>query len=162
MASTQKKNKPTLDPQHSPETMALLAIGCAMEKKASRPVVMDLRHLGSFFDFFAIVSASNSRQVYAIAQEIKVFFKKAFGLYPVSIDGLESSNWVLMDYGFLFVHIFVEPTREMYQLEKLWNKARMVEFTEDQCLEMYRDVMKSLPEEENSDHSSEDTSPFSI
>lgn len=161
MASAQKKNKITLDQEHSPEKMALLAIGCAMEKKASRPVVMDLRHLGSFFDFFAIVSASNSRQVYAIAQEIKVFFKKSFGLYPVSVDGLESSNWVLMDYGFLFVHIFVEPTREMYQLEKLWSKARMVEFTEDQCLEMYRDVLKSLPEE-NSINPSEDASHSSL
>lgn len=132
--------------EYSNEEIALLAIGCAIDKKATRPVIMDLRHLDAFSELFAIVSAANSRQVYAIAQEVKVFFKKAFGLQPLSIDGLESSNWVLIDYGFLFIHIFLEPTRDMYQLEKLWGKSRIIDMTEDQCSKMYHDVLSSIPQ----------------
>jgi len=135
--------------EYSHEELALLAVGCSLEKKASQPVIMDLRHLESFVEMFLILSAANGRQVYALAQEIKVFFKKAFGLSPLTIDGLESCHWVLIDYGFLFIHIFQEPTRQMYQLEKLWSKARMLDVSEDQCALKYQEALKLSASDED-------------
>ncbi|WP_186649528.1 ribosome silencing factor [Fluviispira vulneris] len=125
----------------SHEEIAMLAIAAAEEKKAVRPVVMDLRSQGAFTELFAIVSASNTRQVYAAAEAVRHFFKKNFGMAPVTVDGMENSTWVLIDYGFLFVHIFQEPTRELYQLEQLWSKAHMLPVSEEKCQELYQEVL---------------------
>jgi len=122
---------PIGDRRFSREDMAVIAIATAMDKKAVRPVLLDLRNQGAFTEYFAIVSASNARQVSAVAEGIRMFFKQTFGLQALSVDGMESQTWVLLDYGFLFVHVFQEPTRELYQLEQLWSKGRLVEFTED-------------------------------
>ncbi len=133
---------------YAPHEFALLAIAVAIEKKAVRPVVMDLRPQGGFTEFFAIVSAANARQVYAIAESIHQFFKKNLGILPLAKDGLESCTWVLIDYGFLFVHIFQESTRELYQLEQLWNKAHFLSVTEDEYLPLY-EPLKKVYEENN-------------
>lgn len=126
----------------SHEEVAMLAIAVATEKKAVRPVIMDLRSVGAFTELFAIVSASNQRQVYAVAEGIRQFFKHQLGIMPVSVDGLESSTWVLIDYGFLFVHVFQEPTRELYQLEQLWSKAHIVPVVEEKCKALYSEVLE--------------------
>jgi ribosome-associated protein len=69
-----------------------------------------------------------------------MFFKHTFGLQPLSVDGMESQTWVLLDYGFLFVHVFQDPTRELYQLELLWSKGRLVSFTEESANALYGEV----------------------
>lgn len=125
------------------EDIAMLSIAAAIDKKAYRPIVMDLKNVGAFTEYFAIVSASNQRQVYAIAENVKHFFKNHLGLKPVSIDGLESCTWVLIDYGFLFVHIFQESTRDLYQLEQLWNKARVLPVVENNINSLYQSLITS-------------------
>ncbi len=135
----------------SHEDVAMLAIAIATEKKAVRPVIMDLRSVGAFTELFAIVSASNQRQVYAVAENIRQFFKRHLGIMPVSVDGLESCTWVLIDYGFLFVHIFQEPTRELYQLEQLWNKAHVIPVAEDKCQALYHEVLEITTSLETND-----------
>jgi len=130
------------DKELSHEEIAMLAIAIATEKKAVRPVMMDLRNVGAFTELFAIVSASNQRQVYAVAESIRQFFKHNLGISPVSVDGLESCTWVLIDYGFLFVHVFQEPTRELYQLEQLWSKAHIIPVAEDNCKSLYNEVVE--------------------
>jgi ribosome-associated protein len=122
------------------EQMAILSVAAAMDKKAFRPVLLDLRTQGAFTEYFAIVSASNSRQVSAVAEGVRMFFKHTFGLQPLSVDGMESQTWVLLDYGFLFVHVFQDPTRELYQLEQLWSKGRLVSFTEESANALYGEV----------------------
>jgi ribosome-associated protein len=64
------------------------------------------------------------------------------GVSPVSVDGLESCTWVLIDYGFLFIHVFQEPTRELYQLEQLWSKAHIIPLAEDKCQALYNEVVE--------------------
>lgn len=130
------------DRELSHAEIAKLAVAVATEKKAVRPIIMDLTNLGAFTELFTIVSAANPRQVYAIADNIKQFFKRNLGLAPVSIDGLESSTWVLIDYGFLFVHIFQEPTRDLYQLEQLWNKAHQINVLEEEVQNLYHEVLQ--------------------
>lgn len=131
----------------SHEDMALLAIGAAMDKKAFRPVLLDLRTQGAFTEYFALLSATNARQANAIAEGVRMFFKNTFGLHPISVDGLESLTWVLLDYGFLFVHVFQEPTRELYQLEQLWGKGRIVPLAEEPVHLLFNEVSRMTSNE---------------
>lgn len=118
------------------EELSIIAIAAGMEKKAVRPVLLDLRPVEAFVDFFAILSASNTRQVAAVTEAIRVFMKKELGLQPIAVDGIESSTWILLDYGAFFVHVFLDTTREIYKLEQLWSKGRFVELCEEAANEL--------------------------
>ena len=108
-----------------------LAIKCAADKKAFDLVALDLRDIASFTEFFIIASGSNQRQVQAIADEINEQLKKQLGTRPVRIEGYNSADWVLLDYGDFVVHIFNTESREFYDLARLWRDARKVEIPEN-------------------------------
>lgn len=108
-----------------------LAITCAAEKKALGTVLLDLREIADFTDFFIITSGSNQRQVQAISDEIEENMKRQFGETPLNIEGYNSAEWILMDYGDFIVHIFGEKEREFYDLERLWRDARTIKLPED-------------------------------
>lgn len=99
----------------------------AESKKASDIKVLDLRGVTSFADFFVICTGSNSRQVQAIADEVGLQMKQQARELPLSLEGYEQAEWVLMDYGDLLVHIFSPKAREYYDLERLWRSAKPVE-----------------------------------
>ena len=117
--------KPTPFAELDPEVQ--LAIKCAADKKAFDLVALDLRDIASFTEFFIIASGSNQRQVQAIADEINEQLKKQLGTRPVRIEGYNSADWVLLDYGDFVVHIFNTESREFYDLARLWRDARKVE-----------------------------------
>lgn len=127
------------------EELVKLALAIGVEKKATRPLAIDLRNQGAFTEYFAILSATNARQVAAVAEEIRVFFRDELGLQPVAVDGREQRTWILLDYGFLFVHVFQEPTRELYALEKLWSKGRYMTPSDQELAELYAEVKAALP-----------------
>lgn len=104
-----------------------LAIICADEKKAARISVLDLRPIASFTEFFIIADGSNQRQVQAIADEINEQLKKQHSRRPVRIEGYNSAEWVLLDYGDFVVHLFNKEARDFYDLERLWRDAGKVE-----------------------------------
>lgn len=104
-----------------------LAIECAADRKALDMRVLDLRDIASFTEFFIIASGANQRQVQAIADEIEKQLKKQLQTRPVRIEGYNSAEWLLMDYGDFIVHIFNKEAREFYDLERLWRDARKVE-----------------------------------
>src|SRR5947209_7102169 len=104
-----------------------LAIECAADKKALDMRVLDLRDIASFTEFFIIASGANQRQVQAIADEIQDQLKKQLQTRPVRIEGYNSAEWLLMDYGDFIVHIFNKEAREFYDLERLWRDARKVD-----------------------------------
>jgi|DewCreStandDraft_5_1066085.scaffolds.fasta_scaffold00562_17 ribosome-associated protein len=108
-----------------------LAIICAAEKKALGTVLLDLREIADFTDFFIITSGSNQRQVQAISDEIEEKMKRQFGEIPLNIEGYNSAEWILMDYGDFIVHIFGEKEREFYDLERLWRDAKIIKLPED-------------------------------
>lgn len=107
-----------------------LAIFCAEEKKANNLVVVDLRDVASFTEFFVITSGSNQRQVQAIADEINEQLKKQLSTKPVRIEGYNAAEWVLLDYGDFIVHVFEQKAREFYDLERLWRDAKKVQLPE--------------------------------
>jgi len=88
-------------------------------------VLLDSRGVCSFTDYFVICSGDSNRQVAAIYDEIKSLLKKE----AVTIqhhEGTVDSGWLLLDLGDVMVHIFAQPEREYYQLNKLWSKATTV------------------------------------
>jgi|SRR5215213_1855733 len=104
-----------------------LAIACAEEKKAVNTVVLDLREIASFTEFFVITSGTNQRQVQAIADEIQEQLKKQLDSRPIRIEGYNTAEWILLDYGDFIAHVFDQKSREFYDLERLWRDARKVE-----------------------------------
>jgi ribosome-associated protein len=108
---------------------AVLLSRFALEKKSYDLVLMDVRELTSVADYFLICSGRSDRQVQTIAQGIDENLRK-LGIKPLSIEGLSRGQWVLMDYADVIVHIFYQPVREFYDLEKLWSDAPRVELPE--------------------------------
>jgi ribosome-associated protein len=102
------------------------AIAAAEDKKAADIVLLDLRKANGFADYFLICSGGNARQVRAIADGI-VDALAATGSKPAHIEGYERSEWILLDYFDVIVHIFAPGTRLFYGLERLWGSAEPVE-----------------------------------
>ena len=103
-----------------------IALSAASEKKAINSVVLDLREIASFTDYFLITSGTNERQVQAISDEVVETLKKA-GTPAARVEGYKSAEWILLDYGYFVVHVFDEKARKFYDLERLWRESRQVE-----------------------------------
>ena len=102
------------------------AIQAAEDKKAFDLTVLDLRKAGGFTDYFVICSATNVRQVRAIADAVVDALREQ-GLKPAHVEGHDRSGWVLLDYFDFVVHVFAPETRMFYGLERLWGNAEPVE-----------------------------------
>ncbi len=102
------------------------ALHAASEKKAIEPVLLDLRDIASFTDYFVIVGGQNERQVQAIADEIYEQLKKA-GHTAARVEGYKTAEWVLLDYGDFVFHVFDQKARKFYDLERLWRESKRVE-----------------------------------
>ena len=106
---------------------ALVAARAIDEKKGTDIVIQDVSDLLNVTDYFVICTVANNRRVDAIAEEVEEQLFKDFGIKPVSIEGLDESEWVLMDYGPIVVHIFQPGPRDYYRLEQLWDAAPTVD-----------------------------------
>lgn len=98
---------------------ALAAAG----KKAVEPVLLDLRLLGGFADYFYICTGANPRQMQAIAEAIEEQLLRRHQLRPVHREGGAEGDWLVLDYLDFVVHIFSPRSRGFYDLERLWAKA---------------------------------------
>jgi len=109
---------------------AVLAAQAASSKKALDPVVLAVGEVLAITDSFVIVSATNTRQVRTIADEIERQVHEAGGPKPLRVEGLDDLHWVLLDYGDFVVHVFLQETREYYELERLWSDVPRIEWEE--------------------------------
>jgi ribosome silencing factor RsfS/YbeB/iojap len=116
------------------EDFAQVALASALDKKADNGVILRVTELTSYADFFVIVSAPSERQVQAIAKNVADDLQAAFGRQPMAVDGREQGNWVVVDYGSVVVHCFLEQARAYYDLDGFWHEAPKVEFDEDRGL----------------------------
>ena len=105
-----------------------LALQAAAEKKALSPTVLDLRDIASFTDFFVIVTGTNRRQVQAISDEVVEQLKRA-GTRAARVEGYQTAEWILVDYGDFIVHVFDDKARRFFDLERLWREAKRVDIT---------------------------------
>jgi ribosome-associated protein len=104
-----------------------MCVDGALDKKAANAVILDMRDISSFTDFFVIVSGTSEPQLKAIASSVRERVRKLTNQRPLAEDGFPGSQWVIIDYGSVIVHIFHEDRREVYGLETLWGDARRIE-----------------------------------
>ena len=102
-----------------------MALSAAAEKKAIDTVVLDLREIASFTDYFIITSGANERQVQAISDEVVDTLKKS-GTPVIRVEGYKTAEWILLDYGDFVMHIFGDKARKFYDLERLWRESTRV------------------------------------
>ncbi len=103
------------------------AIRAAQDKKAFDIVVLDLRKAGGFTDYFVICSGQNARQIGAIADAVQETLRKEHGERPALAEGVDKSEWVLLDYFNFVVHVFSRECRAFYGLERLWGNAERLD-----------------------------------
>lgn len=116
-------------PRKLPNEVAA-AVGVALDKKALDVLVLDLRKAGGFTDYFVICTGMSGRQIQTIAEAIADRMKTEYGERPALAEGLEKSQWILLDYFDFVVHIFSRDCRSFYGLERLWGNAERHEFSE--------------------------------
>jgi ribosome-associated protein len=104
----------------------IMTLHAAAEKKAIDTVVLDLREIASFTDYFMITSGANERQVQAISDEVFETMKKA-GTPAARVEGYKTAEWILLDFGDFVFHVFDEKARKFYDLERLWRESKRVE-----------------------------------
>jgi len=109
------------------EEMSLAICKAASDKKARDIVTMDMRGLMSSTDYFVICSANTATQVRAIADNIEEQLAEA-GVAYSHREGYREGEWVLMDYGDVVAHIFMQEAREYYALERLWGDAKLTPY----------------------------------
>jgi ribosome-associated protein len=90
-------------------------------------VILDMRGVCDFTDFFVIASGRNARQTKAIYDEVSGVLKNEHGLRPRSTAGVAEATWVLADYLDVVLHLFTPETRAFYRLEDLWSDVPSVE-----------------------------------
>ncbi len=93
-------------------------------------MILDLRGISSFTDFFVICSGTSEPHLKAIAGEIEQRLKEDHGIRPAAVDGFPASQWMVLDYLQVIVHVFHSDKRAFYSLEDLWGDAPRLEFAE--------------------------------
>jgi ribosome-associated protein len=99
-----------------------LSIEASLAKKAEDLVVLDLREISSFTDYFIITHGNSPRQNKAVYESVEQELKTE-NIYPLSVEGKKHAEWILMDYGSFIINVFSEASRNYYSLEKLWGDA---------------------------------------
>jgi len=116
--------------QPSGKERVLLCVNASLQKKAKDLVILNVKTLSSFTDYFIICSGTSDRQVQAITSSIQENLKKS-GIIPLGVEGENLGKWVLMDYDDVVIHIFHEPIREFYEIERLWSDAPRMDIGDD-------------------------------
>jgi len=119
--------------QISGRELALKVAEAALDKKAARIEIIDVRGKVDYTDYIVVMSGRSDRQVAAIARGIEEDLKHKYGSRCSGVEGLPQGNWVLLDFGDVVAHIFHQDTRGYYDLEALWLDADRVEFEGQQA-----------------------------
>lgn len=105
-----------------------IAAEAADRLKATNCQAFDVSNLLGITDAMLVVSASNERQVLSVAEEVeKDLYLKDNKRKPISREGLELAQWILLDFGDFVVHIMHEEARQFYRLERLWNDCPAID-----------------------------------
>jgi ribosome-associated protein len=112
------------------EEAVMMAARAASDRKAADMVILDLRDVAQFTEYFLICTANNPRQVQAVTDAIEENLRQA-GKRPSHIEGYTAAEWVLLDYGDFIAHVFSVSSRRFYDLERLWRDAKNVPLPDD-------------------------------
>ena len=109
------------------EILCQACAAAAADKKALDIVILDLRGISTFTDYFVICSATSEPQLKAISSSVREQVRDRLGRTPLSEDGYPASQWIILDYGDVIVHLFLGAKRQFYSLENLWSDAKRIE-----------------------------------
>lgn len=125
--------QPSLQPKRTPEkqrttptpvhALARTAVDAVLGKKAKDVTVLDMRGVSGVADIFVLCNGDTDIQVRAIAEGVRMKIKETHAELPWHSEGLDSLQWVLLDYVDLVVHVFQPEKRDFYSLERLWGDA---------------------------------------
>ena len=121
---TSKGSEPTLTPLDNARRIA----GLAQEKLAKDIVILDMRPVCSYTDYFVLCTGQNARQTKAIWDEVHAQLKAHERALPRSVDGEREGNWIVADYLDVVLHVFTPDTRGYYRLEELWGDVPAIEY----------------------------------
>lgn len=106
--------------------LARIAISALEDKKAEDVRVIDIGDVSVLADYFIIANGNNRTQVQAMADEVEQRLGRA-GAEPKQIEGYQTGNWVLLDFGDVIIHIFDAQNRLFYDLERIWKDGRQID-----------------------------------
>lgn len=109
----------------TPAQIAELAIKALDDKKATDIKLLKTDEITILADYFVICTATSTTQIKTLSEETDKVLSEA-GEPPLRVEGFKSGGWVLLDFGCVVVHIFLEETREFYGLERLWGDAKEI------------------------------------
>ena len=114
-----------------PIKIAQACAAAALDKKAENVLILDVSKLTSFADYFVICSAPSERQAQAIAHHVRSELKEN-GAPVLGTEGLEEGSWVLVDFGDVIFHSFLDSSRDRYNLEGFWADAKSIDISAQQ------------------------------
>ena len=126
MADTNEKNMIPENGKDRSAELARIAISALEDKKAEDVRVIDIGDVSVLADYFIIANGNNRTQVQAMADEVEQRLGRA-GAEPKQIEGYQTGNWVLLDFGDVIIHIFDAPNRLFYDLERIWKDGRQID-----------------------------------
>ena len=104
------------------------AVTLILDKKAEKIVVIKLKGISDITDFIIICHGNSSRQNKAISDEIQQKLKDVYKLKAFGVEGIQNTDWILLDYIDFIIHIFTAENREKFSLEKLWMDGKRYNF----------------------------------
>lgn len=117
---------PTPSSSHNLQDAIVEAI---TDRKGRDITIVDMTHIESApLSQFIIAQGSSNTNVAAIADHVREAVQSELGIKPYNYDGYTASEWIIVDYGHLLVHIFTPETRERFRLEELWSDAIITDF----------------------------------
>ncbi len=120
---------PAVTPSAQSKELALAIASAGLDKKALGVEVLDVTGRVDYAEFLVVMTGTSDRHVHAIAMGIEEELRKR-KLRPLSVEGLGTANWVLMDFDDVVVHVFQESTRKLYDIEGLWIDAGRISVAE--------------------------------
>lgn len=105
--------------------MAKMAVAALEEKKAEDICIIDISEVSVLADYFLIANGNNKNQVQAMIDSVEEKLGKS-GFSPKNVEGYQTANWVLMDYGDVIVHVFDRQNRLFYDLERIWRDGKKI------------------------------------
>jgi ribosome-associated protein len=115
----------TVKPTISTDDRAVKCAALALDKKAYNVKILDIRGISTIADYLVLATGTSDKQVIAIADSIRTGLKK-YGK-ALDIEGAKEGKWIVIDYGDVIVHVFLEDLRSYYNLDELWGAARLTE-----------------------------------
>ena len=129
-------SSPTPEPERPPTatrdalSVAVTAARAGEEKHGRDIVVLDVGDILAIVDYFVVLEAPNRRLVRTLVDEIEQAVRQQTGQSPVRAEGAREQQWVLLDYGDVVVHVFLDEIRRFYEIERLYRDAPMVDWQE--------------------------------